>query len=65
MKRKGRRYTGNQTCAGKVRFRDQREAKRRLQRITTHTEKRATTPARAYECHWCKGWHLTSQQGAA
>lgn len=50
------------TACGKRRFRDQLEAKSALRTIRTDgSPRRDRTPARAYHCHICKGWHLTSQ----
>ena len=60
--RKGNKRTANnETCRGKVRYRDHAEATRVLQNIRTKGDARETMPCRAYECDRCKGWHLTSK----
>lgn len=46
---------------GKRRFRDKKEALGALRMIAKELIQRATTPRRAYCCHLCRGWHLTSR----
>lgn len=51
---------------GKRRFRDHEEAVEALQKAR-NARKRADGPTRrqerrAYECHICRGWHLTSKE---
>lgn len=59
---KRRRRTRVKTCGGKRRFRDQQEALRAMRTIQKNP--RLVRPVRAYECHACNGWHLTSQGGS-
>lgn len=44
---------------GKVRYRTQQSAERRLAHLILHTARHA--PCRAYPCEHCDGWHLTSK----
>ncbi len=44
----------------KRRFRDHAEALAMLRRIAKRST-REKHPIRAYECVYCKGWHITSQ----
>jgi hypothetical protein len=59
-RKKGKHKT-TRTCKGKVRYRDKREAMAALHRLGNY-DQRQKTPVRAYACHRCKGWHLTSEQ---
>lgn len=46
---------------GKVSYRDEHSANRAIQMIT-HISDREKVPGRAYECPFCKHWHLTSRE---
>lgn len=60
-KKRGRRNVKrSSTCGNKKRYRDHGEAIGVL-RAARDTEQNRTIPTRAYECHVCGGWHLTSQ----
>lgn len=62
--RRSRPRSGKTTKAiacGKVRYPDHAGAVKALHTITTKGERRDVTPARAYECGRCNGWHLTSR----
>lgn len=55
--------------AGKVRFRDHAEAVTALHAAATARHVAACDAVttvrkekRCYECKWCRGWHLTSQE---
>lgn len=48
-----------QKCMGKIRYRDQQEARAALHRLAA--SQRDTVPSRSYSCHECNGWHLTSK----
>lgn len=50
------------TSAGKVRYRNRRDAARALATITRNQA--GHVPCRYYRCPWCggDGWHLTSQE---
>jgi hypothetical protein len=56
MRRRKRRM-----CAGKMRFRDKRQATRVLHNFQSKSE-RAEIPRRAYYCTACRGYHLTSKE---
>lgn len=45
---------------GKVRYSDKDQAIHAMHRIVSRSG-REKQPERAYDCHRCKGWHLTSQ----
>jgi hypothetical protein len=50
---------------GKVRFRDEVEARRALSRARWRREKigdQKRQETRPYPCQFCKGWHLTSKE---
>lgn len=52
--------------SGKVRYRDDQEAKRALDGVKRNDDARPArhrTPSRAYECDSCHGWHLSSHDG--
>lgn len=46
---------------GKRRYRDHEEAVGSLQKIGNNST-REVVPVRAYECDFCDGWHVTSQE---
>lgn len=54
-----KRPKSRRTDCGKVRYRDQQEAKMALSSIRSAANRKAVYPVRAYECPECKGWHLT------
>lgn len=54
------KHNTQRTCAGKVRYRDKKEAKEALKRISQNSS-RDKAPRRDYFCAMCKGWHLTSR----
>lgn len=58
--KKAKRKHNYQRCNGKVRYRDQREARAALQRLNA-TSKRDKVPSRVYWCYECNGHHLTSR----
>jgi hypothetical protein len=53
---------------GKYSFHDEQSAKDALTRIRQseerldESERRTEIPTRAYECEWCRRWHVTSQE---
>lgn len=60
-----RKWTKTKSC-GKTRYRDNTEAITALHKIQsrsiTHPDSsRTVQPVRAYWCHLCLGWHLTSK----
>lgn len=52
--------TRSHAC-GKVRYPDHASAVKALHTIKTVGVQRDRTPARAYQCDRCLGWHLTSR----
>lgn len=52
--------TSKRCGSGKKRFRDHQSAVHALRRIKGGSS-RDRVPAKAYECDWCGGWHLTSR----
>lgn len=57
--RSKRKHNTKQSCNGKIRFRDKREAEHALQRIASD-DSRQKRPTRCYDCPECRGVHLTS-----
>lgn len=52
-----RRHFAMRSCSTKTRYRDHTQAIR-----SSHNYNRARdAQLRAYECDFCKGWHLTKQ----
>jgi hypothetical protein len=68
-RRKTKKNLGKCPTTGKVRFRDDVEAKSALQRAKSQRKQSAETgsqtrrhEARTYRCKDCGGWHLTSNE---
>lgn len=55
-----KRLKRTHTCRGKRRFRDHGEAIHALHKVRADSV-RQVVPTRAYKCHLCNGFHLTSQ----
>lgn len=55
-----RRKRRNRCRSGKTRFRSQSEAIHSLHRFQK-TSVREVVPKRVYQCEFCNGWHLTSE----
>lgn len=58
--RVGHRLPDGSVACLKKRYRTEAAAADELSRIRTHA-RGDYVPARAYECEWCGGWHLTSR----
>lgn len=53
---------GGKCRTQKVRYRDEKSAIAAMRWIVGHfTGESEVVPARVYECEFCHGWHLTSQ----
>lgn len=54
------KYVKSKKC-GKRKYRDRIAALLALAATTQNHKARGKDETRAYHCHLCKGWHLTSQ----
>lgn len=61
MKRRSFKRPPKSKKCGKTRFRDEIAAKIAMSKIQVKSTE-IKVPTRAYRCHLCSGWHLTSQE---